>query len=188
MSQRTPRIGPAIQKERKLRKLTLEQLSIKSGVSKSVVSQIERGKVNPTFAVVWSLTQVLEIEFSNLVDTSSAAAAAGTIEVTTKTRTPEIQSADGLSRLKILGSPRLASHPECYDVKMQPGGRLDSDPHAPGTFEHFTALTESFEIPCGESTMSLREGETAHYQADTSHYISNIGGQQARGFLVVLYR
>ncbi|RUV66134.1 transcriptional regulator, partial [Mesorhizobium sp. M5C.F.Ca.IN.020.14.1.1] len=35
MTQRTPRIGPAIQKERKLHKLTLEQLSAQSGVSKS---------------------------------------------------------------------------------------------------------------------------------------------------------
>ena len=59
MSQRTPRIGPAIQKERKLRKLTLEQLSVQSGVSKSMLSQIERGEANPTFAVVWSLTQAL---------------------------------------------------------------------------------------------------------------------------------
>ncbi|WP_439495346.1 helix-turn-helix domain-containing protein [Bosea sp. (in: a-proteobacteria)] len=188
MSQRTPRIGPAIQKERKLRKLTLEQLSVQSGVSKSMLSQIERGEANPTFAVVWSLTQALDIEFSDLVGTSSAAASPDHVEITTKTHTPEIRSADGLCRLKILSSPRLAGQTEWYDVEMQPGGRLDSDPHASGTFEHFTALTEGFEVTCGESVMALKEGETARYPADTSHCIANAGDKSARGFLVVLYR
>jgi XRE family transcriptional regulator, regulator of sulfur utilization len=188
MPKRTPRIGPAIQKERKLRKLTLEQLSAQSGVSKSMLSQIERGEANPTFAVVWSLTQALEINFSDLVGTSSAAANTAHLEITTKANTPEIRSADGLCRLKILSSPRLAGQTEWYDIEMQPGGRLESDPHASGTFEHFTALTEGFEVTCGESTTALKGGETARYPADTAHCISNIGGKLARGFLVVLYR
>ena len=188
MSQRTPRIGPAIQKERKLRKLTLEQLAVQSGVSKSMLSQIERGEANPTFAVVWSLTQALEIDFSDLIGTSSAAANAKNIEITTKAHTPEILSIDGLCRLKILSSPRLAGQTEWYDVEIQPGGRLDSHPHALGTFEHFTALTEGCEVTCGESTIGLKEGETARYPADTSHCISNVGSKPAYGFLVVLYR
>ena len=51
-----PQIGPVIQKARKARHLTLEQLSRLSGVSRSMLSQIERSETNPTFAVVWSLT------------------------------------------------------------------------------------------------------------------------------------
>lgn len=188
MSQRTPKIGPAIQKERKLRKLTLEQLSVQSGVSTSMLSQIERGEANPTFAVVWSLTQALEIDFSDLVGTSSAATWADHIEITTRMHTPEIRSADGLCRLKILSSPRLAGQTEWYDVEIEPGGKLESDPHAPGTFEHFTALTNGFEVTCSESTMALKEGETARYPADAPHCIANAGGKSARGFLVVLYR
>jgi hypothetical protein len=138
--------------------------------------------------VVWSLTQALEISFSNLVGTSGAAANADPVEITTKAHTPEIRSVDGLCRLKILSSPRLAGQTEWYDVEMQSGGRLDSDPHAPGTFEHFTALTDGFEVTCGESTVGVKAGETARYPADTSHSISNLGGKPARGFLVVLYR
>ena len=44
-----PELGGALQAIRKERKLTLEQLADRSGVSKSMLSQIERGKVNPTF-------------------------------------------------------------------------------------------------------------------------------------------
>jgi XRE family transcriptional regulator, regulator of sulfur utilization len=187
-SQRSPRIGPAIQAERKARKLTLEQLSMQSGVSKSMLSQIERGEANPTFAVVWSLTQALDIDFSHLVGAGSTTPTGAHVEVTSKAHTPEIRSADGLCRLKILSSPRLAGQTEWYEVVMQPGGRLDSAPHAAGASEHFTALADGFEIVCGDSVASVREGETARYPGDVPHSIANTGAGVARGLLVVLYR
>lgn len=188
MAQRAPRIGPAIQKERKQRRLTLEQLSAQSGVSKSMLSQIERGEANPTFAVLWSLTQALQIDFGQLVGSGSSAATVDQIEITSRPHTPEIRSADGKCRLRILSTPRLAGQTEWYDVQIDPGGNLDSEPHAPGAFEHFTALTDGFEIASGTSSLCLKEGETARYPVDVPHRISNIGNQVARGFLVLLYR
>ncbi len=187
MPTRTPRIGPAIQKERKLRRLTLEQLSAQSGVSKSMLSQIERGQANPTFAVVWSLTQALSITFSDLVG-QQGGAGPEQIEITSRSLTPEFRSTDGLCRLKILSIPRLAGQTEWYDVEIEPGGALDSEPHALGAFEHFTALTGGFEITSGASTRQLGEGETARYPVDVAHRIANMGDTLARGFLVVLYR
>lgn len=188
MSKKTPRIGPAIQKQRKQRKLTLEQLSLQSGVSKSMLSQIERGEANPTFAVVWSLTQALEIDFSELIGASASAIASEQIEVTSASHTPEIRSADGSCRLKILSSPRLAGQSEWYQVEIEPGGKLESEPHALGTFEHFTALTDGIEVTSAESTVRLKGGETARYPADVYHSIANIGEGIAQGFLVVLYK
>ena len=80
--QHTPEIGPAIKRERKARKLTLEQLGTLSGVSKSMLSQIERGEANPTFAVLWSLTQAMEIELSDLIGNGTSVAGREEIEVT----------------------------------------------------------------------------------------------------------
>lgn len=188
ISRRTPKIGPAIQRERKQRKLTLEQLAIQSGVSKSMLSQIERGEANPTFAVLWSLTQALEIELSTLVGASASTLNVDGIEVTTAAHTPQIRSSDGLCRLKILSSPRLAGETEWYDLEIDPGGALDSAPHTLDAFEHFTALSGSFEIVSGVNTARLRAGETARYPADVPHRISNVGAEAAHGFLVVLYQ
>lgn len=188
MSKRIPSIGPAIQKQRKLRKLTLEQLSLQSGVSKSMLSQIERGEANPTFAVVWSLTQALEIGFSDLIGGSTSSLQTGQIEVTSAAHTPEIRSADGSCRLKILSSPRLAGQSEWYQVEIDAGGRLESDPHALGTSEHFTAFSDEIEVVSGESRVLLKAGETARYPADVEHSIANTGEEPARGLLVVLYK
>lgn len=188
MSQRTPKIGPIVQKERKNRKLTLEQLATRSGVSKSMLSQIERGEANPTFAVVWSLTQALELDFSTLFGGGAASGNVDSIEVTSASHTPVISSADASCRLRILSSPRLAGQTEWYDVEINKGGKLESEPHAPGTSEHFTAFTDGIEVLSGQYRVSLRAGETARYPGDVSHCILNVGDGVARGILVVLYR
>ena len=187
MTPDVPRIGPIIQKERKARKLTLEQLATLSGVSKSMLSQVERGEANPTFAVLWSLTQALKIEFSELIGSSAMSANPERIDVTSAAHTPEIRSSDGLCRLRILSTPRLAGKTEWYEVTIDPGGRLDSKPHTHGAFEHFTALAGTFEVTSDETSVHIQSGETARYPVDVAHSIANAGTSQASGFLVVLY-
>lgn len=181
-----PRIGPILQHRRKSRGLTLEQLARQSGVSKSMLSQVERGKANPTFAVLWSLTRALEIELADLVAAEPAPGDA--VEIVDAGGTPEIRSADGKCRLRILSPPRRAGDVEWYEVEMAPGGRLDSGAHAAGAVEHFTAMTTGFEVTSGSATRTLKAGETARYRVDVPHSIANHGGRTARGIMVVLYR
>ncbi|MFY8100120.1 MAG: transcriptional regulator, partial [Allorhizobium sp.] len=47
-----------------------------------MLSQIERGEANPTFAVLWSLTQAMEIELSDLICNGTSVAGREEIEVT----------------------------------------------------------------------------------------------------------
>jgi hypothetical protein len=60
--------------------------------------------------------------------------------------------------------------------------------HARGAFEHFTALTPGCEVTSGNSTQTLKAGETARYAADVPHRITNTSKRPAKGLLVVLYR
>lgn len=189
-----PDIGPELQKQRKARRLTLEQLARLSGVSKSMLSQIERGDANPTFAVLWGITRALAIDISELVGGQAVAGPGSRIEI--MTAAPEIRSADGKCALRILSAPRLAGDVEWYSLSIDPGGVLDSDPHSPGAFEHFTATTGAFTVTSGDMTMPVRAGETARYRADIHHSIAHAGAngdadtgnEPATGFLVVLYR
>ena len=75
-----PAIGPRIQAIRKKQHLSLEELSARSGVSKSMLSQIERGEANPTFATLWNLTRALDLEFSDLIG-MRAQSGPGAIEI-----------------------------------------------------------------------------------------------------------
>lgn len=182
-----PKIGPVIQKARKARNLTLEQLAKLSGVSRSMLSQIERSETNPTFAVVWSLTQALDIEFSDLVQGDAIARKSALIDVVPADHIPQISSPDGACRLRILSPPALAGKTEWYHVEIEPGGALTSEPHAARTREHFTALGDGIAITSGDTTIALANGEVARYAADVPHAISNTSDAVASGWLVVLF-
>ena len=182
-----PQIGPVIQRERKARRLTLEQLAARSGVSKSMLSQIERGEANPTFAVLWGLTQALSIDFADLVAGGVAHRQGASIEIVSTAHTPEIGSPDGAWKLRILSPPSMAGRIEWYEVELAAGGRLQSAPHTPGTIEHLTAWTDGLTVIAGQGSESLRRGETARYRADVTHEITNGAERPARALMVVMY-
>src|SRR5262245_40313809 len=62
-----PPIGPKLRQYRLKENMTLADLQDLTGISKSMLSQIERGSVNPTFARVWRLTRSLGIGVGELL-------------------------------------------------------------------------------------------------------------------------
>ena len=62
-----PEVGATLQRLRLARGLTLEDLSRIAGVSKSMLSQIEREKANPTIAITWRLANALGVEIGELL-------------------------------------------------------------------------------------------------------------------------
>lgn len=183
-----PDVGRKIKQTRSDKKLTLEQLATMSGVSKSMLSQIERGRTNPTLAILWSLTQSLEIDIASLLDNTHTEDEAGghKIEHVKAHQTPEIQSADGHCTLTILGPVDLVTETEWYDMVMTPGGLLDSDGHAEGTREHLTVIDGTLTVRNGQEEIILEPGDTARYDADIPHYIENKSQKDARALMVVL--
>ncbi|MET3925651.1 XRE family transcriptional regulator [Devosia sp. 2618] len=182
-----PNIGPIIQRERKARHLTLDRLAALSGVSRSMLSQIERGESNPTFAVLWGLTQALGIELGDLINGGIAQRQANPVDVVTVAHTPEIKSPEAQWLLRILSPTTMAGRVEWYDVEIAPGGKLTSSPHAPGTHEHLTARSEGLSVRTALGQQSLKTGETARYRADVEHEITNGSAKPARALMVVVY-
>lgn len=181
-----PDIATTIKELRSARSLTLDQLAATSGISKSMLSQIERNKTNPTVGTLWSLTQALGIDIADLLGNSSKVKAPESHISTMKAhQTPEIQSADGKCTLRILGPHNLVSRMEWYEVNLHKGGILDSDPHTANTVEHITVLDGAVTISTGDDTDILQKGDTARYPADVHHYIKNHTNADARALLIV---
>lgn len=181
-----PQLGPVIRSQRKARHLTLEELATRSRVSKSMLSQIERGEANPTFAVLWGITQALKVDLSELI-AGSAQQHETSIELLTESHTPEIRSPTGDWTLRILSPPVTASRVEWYEVEIAPGKSLASAPHAPGTMEHLTLWTDGLTVTSGGGRQVLGRGETARYRADLPHELANETAAPARALMVVLY-
>lgn len=60
-------IAENLKRFRDERKLSLDNVSKLSGVSKSMLGQIERGEANPTVSTVWKIANGLKISFTELM-------------------------------------------------------------------------------------------------------------------------
>ena len=172
---------PARLKEARQRQgLSLDAVARLSGVSRSMVNQIERGASSPTVATLWNLTRALQVDFAGLLDPQSAPV----IEVVAASQAPKIAGHGKGCRITILSQPQHVGRFEIYDISFDAGGVLDSAPHGPGAQEHLTVIAGSVSVRSGEETRALQTGDTAHYRADIPHGISAPDGP-ARVFLTV---
>jgi transcriptional regulator with XRE-family HTH domain len=182
-----PPIGGRVHEIRKGRGLTLDELARQSGVSKSMLSQIERGKVNPTYATLWSITQALDIEISQLIEQAATSSETkGRIEHVKAYACPTIKSADGKCMARIL-SPIHAGLPfEWYDFVIEPGGNIFAEAHGHGAWEHTTVLEGAVKVKIGTAFYDLANGETIRYSAEQPHGMVNPHDKSARCLLVVV--
>lgn len=183
-----PAVGAQLSRLREARKWSLESLSQRAGVSKSMLSQIERGQANPTVAVVWRLANALGVPLLELLEPGSAQIEQPQVTLVSAAQTPSFRSADELGELLILGPVETAGHFEWYQLQMKAGGALVSQAHEPGTKEHFTVLSGVFVVSAGGSApIKVVAGETARYPADVPHSIRNAGRSTGAGLLVVMH-
>lgn len=179
-----PRVGEQIQRLRNERKMTLDDLSRAAGVSKSMLSEIERDKANPTIAVAWRLTNALGVKLDSLF---AAPKAPDAITVAGPHDIPTLLGQDAGYQLRVWGPIELAGHFEWYELTLKPGGALVSNAHEPGTREHLTVLQGTLDIEAAGTAQRVKTADTARYVADQPHAIRNAGKGEARALLVVIH-
>ncbi|WP_103256530.1 helix-turn-helix domain-containing protein [Tabrizicola aquatica] len=172
------RLAASLRTARKARGLSLDAAAKLSGVSRSMVSQIERGESSPTVATLWALTQALQLDFAGLLEGRPTPG----IEVTRAGTAPVIQR--GGVTIRILSAPESIGQHEVYELAFTAGARLTSDPHSPGCREHLTVLEGRLTVTSGEATERLALGDVARYPADRPHQIAADPGP-ARAILIV---
>ena len=181
----TPNLGAAMKQRRKALGLNLLQLAELSNVSRSMLSEIERGNANPTFTNLWNITQALGVSIDELAH-SSADDQPPVIELQDAINTPRMHSKDKGCELIALNPVDTATEFEWYQLIIQPGSQLESEAHVRGTQEHLSVIEGKMSIELEndvKTTGSL--GDTLRYPADIQHCIKNPGSVTARAFLVV---
>ena len=182
---KAPEIGSRLQALRKQQGLSLDDLAATSKVSRSMLSQVERGLANPTFATLWALTQALGIDISQLIG-DAADARDQQIEVVEAHNIPRIQSADGHCTLRILSPPETTGEAEWYWLEIEPGASLTSQPHTAGCREHLSIIDGEAMVISAEVQQKAGAGATLRYRADVPHSISNAGKGRLQALLVVM--
>ena len=169
---------------RKSKGWTLEQLASLSGVSRSMLSQIERGAANPTLGVAFRIAQAFGMSLGDLVDVPQPG---GRIDVVRADDRSSMFRDDEQCRIRTLSPLHLEKDVEFYELTLKVGGSLVSAPHYEGTREFLTIERGRVRLTSGEETSELSEGDSVHYPADVPHRIDNLGPGEAVAFLVDIY-
>jgi len=176
------RLAKRLKETRKSKGLSLEATAGLSGVSRSMLSQIERGESSPTVATLWNLTRALQVDFAGLFDDAGAS---HTIhEIMRANRTPTIDSQGEGCRIRILSPPDQAGRLEVYEIGFAADGALISESHRQGCVEHLTVLDGALQVVAGDEAAELNEGDTIRYAADCNHAI-RATGTPAKALLIV---
>ncbi len=176
------RLPERLKKARRANGLSLEAVEKLSGVSRSMVSQIERGESNPTVATLLNLTRALNVDFAGLLGDEVAE---DRVEILHEHQTPALDRAGDGCKIRILSQPQDAGKFEVYELIFAEGGKLDSKPHERGTREQLIAEEGNLQVVSGVAKGQIGKGDTARYAADVPHTIEAINGP-ARAILMVV--
>lgn len=176
------RLASRLKEERKKKGLSLEALAQLSGVSRSMLSQIERSESSPTVASLWNLTRALNVDFAGLLD-ESADAPRSIRDVVRASEIPQISNKAGGCVIRILSAPEDVGQTEVYDIDFNEGALLDSAPHKANCEEHLTVLKGTVVVRSDQEEMLAEVGDTLRYRADRDHSIQAKG--DARVLLIV---
>ena len=177
-------LGNRVKELRQKRGWTLDELSAACGVSRSMLSQIERNGVNPTVAVALRIAQAFGIALGTLVDVPAVAAK---IEVVRSDDRSTHFRSDKDCRIRTLSPLHLEKDVEFYEIRLRPGGALRSTAHFSGTREILTVHQGAVRVTSGGAAQDLHAGDSAHYPADVPHEIVNTGRDTVIAYLVDLY-
>ena len=178
-------LGGRLRQLRLERGWSLEALARASGVSRSMLSEIEREQANPTLAVTLRIARAFGMGLGDLLELPGATSSV--VVIRAEDRAYHYRS-DDHCRIRTLSPLNLEKDVEFYEVQLKPGGALRSSAHFAGTREFLTVHKGQVRVESAHDAEVLGPGDSASYRADVPHAIINVGKGEAGIFLVDIYR
>src|SRR6267143_4927223 len=163
---------------------SLDALANASGVSRSMLSQVERNQANPTLAVAFRIARALGMSLGELAETPGATSSL--VVIRANDHAYHYRS-DADVKIRTLSPLNLEKDVEFYEVQLNEGGALRSAAHYEGTREFVTVQKGRIRVESGGDQEELDPSDSGSYRADVPHALVNVGRGTAVVFLVDIY-
>lgn len=176
------RLGVRVRDLRRDRGLTLEELAAASGVSRAMISKLERGEKNPTLVIAARLAEGLGVSLSRLAGVEERRE----VVVVSRERRPVLRDPEtGFERQSL--SPTFAGRGVEFLCNLVPEGSTSGDfpPHRRGVEEYLVVERGELEATLGGERYLLREGDALYFEADVPHRFDNVGRGECSYYLVI---
>ena len=166
----TKNVARNLKRIRKSRKMSLDVVSEQTGISKSMLGQIERGESNPTVETLGKIVSGLRVSFTSLVSA-------------TKTDTIIVDKAELVPSKSIEGQYRVFEYfPyeedrtfEIYMMEILEGASYCSGGHGENTYEYLTVISGGLTLKVEDKQYEIAEGNSIRFPTYSDHSYTNTG-------------
>jgi transcriptional regulator with XRE-family HTH domain len=176
------RLGERIRALRRERGLTLEGLAGRSGVSRAMISKLERGEKNPTLVVAAKVAEGLGVSLSQLVGVEERRE----VVVVPRERRMVVRDPETGFERQLL-SPSFGGRGIEFIKNVVPGGSSSGEfpPHRRGVEEYVVVERGRLRAILGGEEYLLEEGDALYFEADVPHRFDNAGEEVCSYYLVI---
>ncbi len=177
-------IASNLKKLRTQRGLSLGQLAEVSGLSKVLLSQIEKGHNNPTIQTIWKIANGLKVPYSALIDAPHDEMRVVTYEEALTRCQP---TSDARSRVLCYYPSSPHQNFELFSIEIEPGGGYVSPEHSQNSIEYIYVQEGALSLTVGDRRHEVRAGDCLRFPSDQPHEYRNIGPAKMRAMTINFY-
>lgn len=174
-------IGQKIRDLRNEKELTLGDLANRVNVSPSLISQLERGGINPSISLLKSIADALETPLASLLEEEGSPAEPPSPVVKAKER--KVIMWEGGIRFSLL-SRSLDLGCEFMFNEWPPGSSTGKEKYVHEGVECGIILEGEIEVELEDRVYLLKPGDSITFRSDVPHRLSNRGKKMAKGIWV----
>lgn len=175
-------IAKNLKRIRDERKLSLEKASDLTGVSKSMLGQIERGESSPTVTTIWKIANGLKVSFTALVNSPDS----DTVIVKHSDLEPLVED-NGRYKVYSIFPYENNNHFEIYSLVLEKGSYYNSNAHWDNTEEYITVFDGELTVLVDGKEYTIKKGDSIKFTADKPHAYHNSGNELTRISMVIYY-
>jgi transcriptional regulator with XRE-family HTH domain len=167
---------------RKERSLSLDDVARLSGVSKSMLRQIERGASSPTISTLWKIANGLKVSFSSLVKESGPS-----VSVVDNRAGQPLLEKDGGYKLFPLFPFEAERKFEVYQVEITRGTRLASEGHRSGVEEYLFVNAGTLHLEVQGKSYRVARDHSTRFDASGPHSYENRDAALVKMIMLICY-
>lgn len=182
-------IGPTIRKLRQGRRMTLQDLSEMTDLSKPLLSQIENDQVIPPLATLLRIAKALNVPLQTFFEEEDNTQKCLVVKAGEATRMHRRPSHGGPPQpyfYHSLAYGKKHKHMEPFLVEFDPAHTEQSQPVRHAGEEFFHILEGRIQLNHGDKTYILEAGDSVYWDSNEPHSLKALGDEIARG-IAVLY-
>ena len=164
-------VAENIRRIRKTQKLSIDRAAELTGVSKSMLGQIERGMVNPTVAVLEKIAQGLHVSLTELVEHRG--------ELPDTLHRGMDMPGQRLEKGRVIRYSLFPfdteSRSESCQLDIFIGGGYDLPDQIPGSRVYLTVLAGTLEVKAGGKTYRLENRDSLMLRGSQPCHYENVG-------------